>query len=112
MTDREIMKMALDTLIDAYGLEANMKQLGACIDALRDRLENGVALTATMHPVSLGIPSECKVSKESLEEVVLEKWVGLTNEEMQGYGNDLLSPHKSIRDVFNSIEAKLKEKNG
>lgn len=39
------------------------------------------------------------------------EWVGLTDEEMQGFGNDLLSPHKSIRDAFNAIEAKLKEKN-
>jgi hypothetical protein len=39
------------------------------------------------------------------------EWVGLTDEEMQGFGNDLTSPHKSIRDVFNAIEAKLKEKN-
>jgi hypothetical protein len=39
------------------------------------------------------------------------KWVGLTDEEMQGFGNDLASPHKSIRDVFNAIEAKLRDKN-
>jgi hypothetical protein len=40
-----------------------------------------------------------------------KEWVGLTDEEMQGFGNDLTSPHKSIRDVFNAIEAKLREKN-
>ena len=43
---------------------------------LRARLaqpELGVTLTIAKHPVSLGIPSEYRLSKESLEDVVLER---------------------------------------
>jgi len=62
----------------------NDKEFAALLIArFKEKNNNGIALTATMHPVSLGPPSECKVSKESLEEVVLEKWVGLTDEEIR-----------------------------
>jgi hypothetical protein len=39
------------------------------------------------------------------------EWVGLTDEEMRIFVEDFLSPDKSAREVFNAIEAKLKEKN-
>jgi len=74
---------------------------------------DGVALTPIEHP-HLGKPSEYKLSKESLETVVLEKeWVGLTDDEIleeyrQSYGDD-----GDLTDVYfaHAIEAKLKEKN-
>ena len=40
------------------------------------------------------------------------EWQGLTDDEMLGFADDFLSPEKSVREVFNAIEAKLKEKNG
>ena len=39
------------------------------------------------------------------------EWQGLTDEEMHGFVDDFFSPEKSAREVFNAIEAKLKEKN-
>jgi hypothetical protein len=39
------------------------------------------------------------------------EWKGLTDEEMRCFVDDFLSPEKSAREVFNAIEAKLKEKN-
>lgn len=69
--------------------------------------EATTALGTVVKPKQWGMCPHC----EKLSPMHEREWVGLTNEEMQSYGNDLLSPHKSIRDVFNSIEAKLKEKN-
>lgn len=88
-------------------------------EALRARLENGVTLTTAMHPVSLGPPSECKVSKKSLEEVVLKKWVGLTDEEIEGAIDDDFALGLDDGNVSNEyviryvrvIEAMLKERN-
>jgi len=71
---------------------------------------DGVALTPIEHP-RLGRPSEYKLSKESLETVVLEKeWVGLTDKEMLSLYNQHIADTGMIG-VFRSIEAKLKEKN-
>jgi len=60
-------------------------------------------------PIKWETPTVVKMGKIPL--YTKKEWVGLTDDEMQGFGNDLTSPHKSIRDVFNAIEAKLKEKN-
>ena len=116
MTDKELLQMALDALEAHADIGINATKQ---IEALRARLENGIALTAAMHPVSLGPPSECKVSKESLEEVVLEKWVGLTDEEIEGaidegfaFGlDDGNVSNKYVIRYVRVIEAMLKEKN-
>ena len=98
----------------------NDKEFAALLIArFKEKNNNGIALTATMHPVSLGPPSECKVSKESLEEVVLEKWVGLTDEEIEGaidegfaFGlDDGNVSNKYVIRYARAIEAMLKEKN-
>jgi hypothetical protein len=68
---------------------------------------DGVALTPIEHP-HLGKPSKYKLSKESLETVVLEKeWVGLTDDER--YLNDGRTEEEI--EYAKAIEAKLKEKN-
>ena len=73
----------------------------------------GVSLTSMKHPI-LGKAPKYKLSKDSLEPVMLvEEWVGLTDEEIleeyrQSYGDD-----GNLTDVYfaRAIEAKLKEKN-
>jgi len=82
-------------------------------------LPDGVALTLTEHP-HLGKSSEYKLSKESLETILLEKeWVGLTDEEIEGaidegfaFGlDDGNVSNKYVIRYARSIEAKLKERN-
>ena len=136
MTDKELMQMALDAFEKIVDGCQNVKKANPMHESARDlatfvivdckapiksisaRLaqpELGATLTAAKHPVSLGKPSEYRLSKESLEDVVLErKWQGLTDEEIleeyrQSYGDD-----GNLTDVYfaRAIEAKLKEKNG
>jgi len=82
---------------------------------------DGVALTSMLHPVSLGKPSKHKISKKSLETMVLEtEWVGLTDDEIEGaidegfaFGlDDGNVSNKYVIRYARVIEAKLKEKNG
>ena len=68
---------------------------------------DGVALTSMSHPVSLGKPSKHKISKKSLETMVLEtEWVGLTDEE----ASDLIQ--KWSGELVFEVTQALKEKNG
>jgi hypothetical protein len=66
---------------------------------------DGVALTSIEHP-HLGKPSKHKISKKSLETMVLEtEWVGLTAQDLADVG---------VENVIGAVwaDAKLKEKNG
>ena len=88
----------------------------ACILRQRDELRqklfsdqavkpDGVALTSIEHP-HLGKPSKHKISKKSLETMVLEtEWVGLTAQDLADVG---------VENVIGAVwaDAKLKEKNG
>ena len=70
--------------------------------------ELGVTLTIAKHPVSLGIPSEYRLSKESLEDVVLEReWVGLTKDEVNNWE---LPELPTVYEFAKFVAARLKEK--
>ena len=124
MTNKELMQMALTALCNssrpASGYRRNELHLTPkphieiyreTIEALRTALaqpELGVTLTIAKHPVSLGIPSEYRLSKESLEDVVLEReWVGLTDYEVDQI--EIAASSKSS--AIYLAEAKLKDKN-
>ena len=74
--------------------------------------ELGVTLTIAKHPVSLGIPSEYRLSKESLEDVVLEReWVGLTDDDLDFWGGEL-GLGELGKGVLRAVDAHLRENNG
>lgn len=82
----------------------------------RKKDEDGVTLKSSLHPVSLKEPSEYKLSKESLEDVVFEReWQGLTPEELREIiGISSADSDWNVLKVMNwafDIEAKLREKN-
>jgi hypothetical protein len=93
----------------------------ACIVAqrneLRDKLfsdqavkPDGVALTSIEHP-HLGKPSKHKISKKSLETMVLEtEWQGLTSEELEFYTEEL-GQGELGRGVLRAVDDFLREKN-
>ena len=142
MTDRELMQMALQALQESKPIDINdptaFYRSAHAIEALRVALaqpELGVTLTAAKHPVSLSKPSGYKLSKESLEDVVLEReWQGLTEGEtidlaLSAFELPEVSSetrekiHRDLVIAMNdqdsrlmlfaaNIEAKLKEKNG
>jgi hypothetical protein len=85
----------------------------------KDAQPDGVALNSIEHP-HLGKPSKHKISKKSLETMVLEtEWVALTDEEIEGaidegfaFGlDDGNVSNKYVIRYARIIEAKLKEKN-
>ena len=92
----------------------------ACLKAQRDELRDklfegqavkpkGVALTSIEHP-HLGKPSKHKISKKSLEAMVLEtEWVGLTYEDKKEI-RESTEPYER-ETIIRLTEAKLKEKN-
>ena len=125
MTDRELMQITLDALIDAadsqnwemqqnidqhgewYRRSVNLKQSTtnsqAAIEALRARL-------AQPEPEELARLEQAMI--EAWKPIPQREWVGLTVEEIEAAGKEsrksnLLLPYSFAR----AIEAKLKEKN-
>jgi hypothetical protein len=127
MTDRELLKQALDAL-DAYSWE----QVQVSANALRDRLaqpEQKLMIDCPRCGHCCPQPNQEPV-KDRLDFWALfdenqrlraelkfnttppQQWVGLTDEEIQTIVNKVASEYQTSDTFAKAIEAKLKEKNG
>jgi hypothetical protein len=105
MTDRELMQMALDALINAKGyifhnvLDDKANQYDTAVEALRARL-------AQPEPEPLWIRNE--EGKLELHSPPQREWQGLTEDEALALGKQYY--HSPVSLMY-AVEAKLKEKN-
>ena len=107
MTDRDLMHQALNALewnlpvIEDYGDKEQLQRQHKAITALRDRLSKPyIKVEGPLHVV-------CQCDKCKTQRL----WVGLTDDDKEGFWKADQMTIEEWDTLFNEIEAKLKEKN-